>query len=270
MDRAIIAKSNTIQQEPSRHRRVDKELVDENAITNMKITVKEPSQDKSNINKRQLQSSVFSLIKENLVSDISTERSNNHQKTSKYKTDELLSLKEYIKRHGRVKNKSNPTTTEFMAKIIIREMVDFLSYFEGEEEPIMNPEKMKVSTENDNLIGFYHIKALKSKRTEADKEYQPPCNIASGIHHNNTKNDWSNESYKVWAVGIIIYEILTGYRPFLSKQLQSMTQEEINIQIDQACDMLSQEAMNLILSCLNIEGHQLVMKDILKQDWFTK
>ena len=113
MDRAVIAKSNTIQQEPSRHRRVDKELVDENAITNMKITVKEPSQDKSNINKRQLQSSVFFLIKENIVSDISSEKSNNHPKISNYKIDEQLTLKEYIKRHGRANHKSNPTTTEF-------------------------------------------------------------------------------------------------------------------------------------------------------------
>ena len=269
MDRAVIAKSNLIQREPSIQKRVEEEQIDGNEITKIKITAKELNRDKTNINKRQLQSSVFFLIKENIVSDISSEKSNNHPKISNYKIDEQLTLKEYIKRHGRANHKSNPTTTEFMAKII-REMVDFMSYFEGEEEPIMNPEKVKVSTENDNLIGFYHIKALKSKRTEADKEYQPPSNIASGIHHNNTKNDWSNESYKVWAVGIIIYEILTGYRPFLSKQLKSMTQKEINIQINQACDILSQEAMNLISSCLNIEGRQLIMKDILKQDWFTK
>ena len=75
MDRAIIAKSNIIQHEPSKQRRVEKEQVDGNAITNMKITVKEPNRDKTNINKRQLQSSVFSLIKENLVSDISSEKS---------------------------------------------------------------------------------------------------------------------------------------------------------------------------------------------------
>ena len=54
----------------------------------MKITAKELNRDKTNINKRQLQSSVFFLIKENIVSDISSEKSNNHPKISNYKIDE--------------------------------------------------------------------------------------------------------------------------------------------------------------------------------------
>merc|ERR1712082_152417 len=88
-------------------------------------------------------SSVFSLTKENMESKRSLRKFDSYPKTSNYKIDELLTLK------------------EFMAKIIIREMIEFMSYFEGEEEPIMNHEKMKVSTENSSLIGFYHIKALK-------------------------------------------------------------------------------------------------------------
>ena len=271
MDRAGIAKTNLIQCGSSIQKiKVEEERIDGNAITKMKMTTKGPRQDKTDISERHLQSSVFSLTKENIVSNRSSEKFNNYPKISNYKIDELLTLKDFIKRHGRTNHKPNPTTTEFMVKIIIREMVEFMSYFEGEEEPIMNPEKMKVSTENSNLIGFYHIKALKPKTTEADKEYEPPRNIASRMHCNSAKNDWSNESYKVWAVGIIIYEILTGHRPFLSKQLHTMTQKEIDTQINQACDILSQEAMELVSSCLNIEGQQLIMKDILKQDWFKK
>ena len=271
MDRAGIAKTNLIQCGSSIQKiKVEEERIDGNAITKMKMTTKGPRQDKTDISEHHLQSSVFSLTKENIVSNRSSEKFNNYPKISNYKIDELLTLKDFIKRHGRTNHKPNPTTTEFMVKIIIREMVEFMSYFEGEEEPIMNPEKMKVSTENSNLIGFYHIKALKPKTTEADKEYQPPRNIASRMHCNSAKNDWSNESYKVWAVGIIIYEILTGHRPFLSKQLHTMTQKEIDTQINQACDILSQEAMELVSSCLNIEGQQLIMKDILKQDWFKK
>ena len=88
MDRAVIAKSNLIQHEPSIQKRVEEEQIDGNEITKIKITAKELNRDKTNINKRQLQSSVFFLIKENIVSDISSEKSNNHPKISNYKIDE--------------------------------------------------------------------------------------------------------------------------------------------------------------------------------------
>ena len=88
MDRAVIAKSNLIQREPSIQKRVEEEQIDGNEITKIKITAKELNRDKTNINKRQLQSSVFFLIKENIVSDISSEKSNNHPKISNYKIDE--------------------------------------------------------------------------------------------------------------------------------------------------------------------------------------
>ena len=142
MDRAEFAKTNLIQGDSSIQKtKVKEERINGNAIIKMKMTTKGPRQDKTDVSERHLQSSVFSLTKENMESKRSSRKFDSYPQTSNYKIDELLTLKEFIKRHGHTDHKPNPTTTEFMAKIIIREMIEFMSYFEGEEEPIMNPEK---------------------------------------------------------------------------------------------------------------------------------
>ena len=175
-----------------------------------------------------------------------------------YSIEEKISLKEYIFRHKCISPTAKPFVTDVMARSIIRELVTFLDYFHEDDELILNVEKLEVVTNNSDLIGFYYASTTEQKKNATDEEYQPPKVIDKTL---------KNVSERVWAIGIILVEILTGERPFSQAQLYNMQQEDIEKQMAQICDLISQQAMDLVLSCLNIEEKQISLKNIIKHNW---
>ena len=186
----------------------------------------------------------------------------------KYKIEEMVTLRDFVLKCK--KNNTGNETTEIpenLAKNILKEMIMFLFFFTGEDELAINPDKMRITAENGKLIGFYHIEALKFKTVGNDNEYLLPSTYKNIT---NNKNEII-EAQRVWAIGIILFEMLLGRRPFLATEVETMNQTEINaILLSQTHDILSQEVINLITSCLNINEGQVKIREMFKHDWFKE
>ena len=188
---------------------------------------------------------------------------------NKYNTEEIISLREFLLKYKEDNGGSKMTgIPENATKSILKKMILFTLFFREDEELTIHPDKMKISTKDGELTNFCYLDTLKFKTLENDKEY-----IMPSMYENRSDNKCTNiEAQRVWAIGIILFEMLVGERPFLAENIESASQTELDqIILSQACDILSPEAIDLITSCLSrVNQNQIKIKNIFKHSWFKK
>ena len=78
-------------------------------------------------------------------------------------------------------------------------------------------------------------------------------------------------SYKldVWALGVLIYEMVHGYAPFRANKESDKCQQILNLEINFA-NHVSNQLKDLVLSILQVEPEDRpTVDDILRHQWIT-